>query len=44
MVQGVILDRDRVVLLRNGRDEWGLPGGGLEAGEGLKECVACEVF
>jgi len=26
-VKGVILDGDRVVLLRNERDEWELPGG-----------------
>ncbi|WP_149829522.1 NUDIX hydrolase [Streptomyces tailanensis] len=32
-VKGVALDvRDRVLLLRNGRDEWELPGGRLEIG------------
>ena len=32
-VKGVIPDRGRVVLLRNRRGEWELPGGRLEAGE-----------
>ena len=31
-VKGVIFLDRRVVLLRNGRGEWELPGGGLEAG------------
>ena len=43
-VKGVILDRDRVILLRYGRDEWELPGGRLEAGESPEECVAREVL
>ena len=42
-VKGVILDRDKVVLLRNGRGEWELPGGRLEVGEGPEECIAREV-
>ena len=42
-VKGVILDGDRVVLLRNGRGEWELPGGRLEAGESPEGCVAREV-
>ncbi|MET8247781.1 NUDIX domain-containing protein [Streptomyces sp. NPDC005202] len=34
-VKGVALDaRDRVLLLRNERDEWELPGGRLEVGTG----------
>ncbi|MGN5379469.1 NUDIX domain-containing protein [Streptomyces lasalocidi] len=34
-VKGVALDaRDRVLLLRNERDEWELPGGRLEIGTG----------
>ena len=43
-VKGVILDRDRVILLRNGRGEWELPGGRLEAGESPEECVTREVL
>ncbi len=43
-VKGVILDRDKVVLLQNGRGEWELPGGRLEAGESPEECVAREVL
>ncbi len=40
----VTLDRDRVILLRNERGEWELPGGRLEAGESPEECVAREVL
>ena len=43
-MRGVILDRDGFVLLRNGRDEWELPGGRLEAGESPEGCVAREVL
>ncbi len=43
-VTGVILDGGRIVLLRNGRGEWRLPGGRLEAGESPEECVAREVL
>lgn len=42
-VKGVTLDRDRVVLPRNRRGEWELPGGKPEAGESPEECVAREV-
>jgi 8-oxo-dGTP pyrophosphatase MutT (NUDIX family) len=44
-VKGVVLDpADRVLLLRNERDEWELPGGRIEIGETPEECVAREVF
>jgi 8-oxo-dGTP pyrophosphatase MutT (NUDIX family) len=44
-VKGVVLDpADRVLLLRNDRDEWELPGGRIEIGETPEECVAREIF
>lgn len=44
-VKGVVLDgADRVLLLRNERDEWELPGGRIEIGETPEECVAREIF
>jgi ADP-ribose pyrophosphatase YjhB (NUDIX family) len=44
-VKGVVLDAaDRVLLLKNERDEWELPGGRIEIGETPEECVAREVF
>src|SRR5919108_6111710 len=44
-VKGVVLDTaDRVLLLKNERDEWELPGGRMEIGETPEECVAREVF
>ncbi|MCO6007971.1 NUDIX domain-containing protein [Actinoallomurus purpureus] len=43
-VKGVVLDRkDRVLLLRNERNEWELPGGKLELGEDPAVCVAREI-
>ena len=38
-VKGVLIWRDEVILLRNERDEWELPGGRLEAGESPEDCV-----
>lgn len=40
----MLLERERVVLLRNERAEWELPGGRLEVGETPQECVAREVL
>lgn len=40
----MLLDHGRVVLLRNERAEWELPGGRMEAGETPQECVAREVL
>lgn len=42
-VKGVVLRDARVLLLRNERDEWELPGGRLERGESPPECVMREV-
>jgi len=43
-VKGVVVDHeDRVLLLRNERREWELPGGRLEAGEEPAECVVREI-
>jgi len=42
-VKGVVLRAGRVILLRNERDEWELPGGRLEADETPEGCVAREI-
>jgi 8-oxo-dGTP pyrophosphatase MutT (NUDIX family) len=42
-VKGVIFLGPRVVLLRNEREEWELPGGRLESGEEPASCLAREV-
>ncbi|GAB2822482.1 NUDIX hydrolase [Actinocorallia aurea] len=43
-VKGVVVDGEgRVLLLKNEREEWELPGGRLEAGEGPAQCVVREI-
>ncbi|MBV8393930.1 MAG: NUDIX hydrolase [Alphaproteobacteria bacterium] len=42
-VKGVLLHRDRVLLLRNERDEWDLPGGRPDAGEDHRKALGREV-
>lgn len=42
-VKGIVVRGDTVVLLRNRRGEWELPGGKLELGESPERCVAREI-
>jgi 8-oxo-dGTP pyrophosphatase MutT (NUDIX family) len=42
-IKGVVVRDGRVVLLKNERDEWELPGGRIELGETPEECVAREI-
>jgi 8-oxo-dGTP pyrophosphatase MutT (NUDIX family) len=42
-VKGVVIRAGRLLLLRNERDEWELPGGKLELGEDPAACVAREI-
>ena len=42
-IKGVVVRDGRVLLLKNERDEWELPGGRIEAGETPEQCVAREI-
>lgn len=42
-IKGVLFVGAEVVLLKNERDEWELPGGRLEAGEDPVPCLAREI-
>jgi len=42
-VKGVIISDGRVVLLKNERGEWELPGGKLEPGEHPPDCLVREI-
>ena len=42
-VKGIVVRHGAVVLVRNRRDEWELPGGKLEIGESPQQCVAREI-
>jgi len=42
-IKGVVFVGDRVVLLKNEREEWELPGGRLETGESPPVCVVREI-
>ena len=43
-VKGVVVRDARVILLKNERDEWELPGGKLELGEDPETSVRREIF
>jgi 8-oxo-dGTP pyrophosphatase MutT (NUDIX family) len=42
-VKGIVSHEGKVVLLKNERDEWELPGGKLELGEAPEVCVVREI-
>jgi 8-oxo-dGTP pyrophosphatase MutT (NUDIX family) len=42
-VKGVAVQGGKVLLLRNERDEWELPGGKLEVGEDPADCLVREI-
>ncbi|MDA2807628.1 NUDIX hydrolase [Nocardiopsis suaedae] len=42
-VKGVVIRDELVLLLRNERNEWELPGGKIDLGETPEECVAREI-
>ena len=42
-IKGVIIQDSKVLLLKNERNEWELPGGKLDANETPEECVVREV-
>jgi mutator protein MutT len=42
-VKGVLVRAGRVLLVRNERGEWELPGGRIEPGETPEQCVAREI-
>lgn len=43
-IKGVVIRDGKVLLLKNERDEWELPGGKLDLGETPEACVAREIL
>ncbi|WP_447751087.1 NUDIX hydrolase [Pseudomonas nicosulfuronedens] len=43
-IKGVLIHEGQVLLLKNERDEWELPGGKLEPGEAPLTCVTREIW
>src|SRR5688500_17988887 len=43
-IKGAVFRDDRVILLRNERNEWELPGGKRELGEAPEDCCAREIL
>lgn len=41
-VKGIAIRENKAVLVKNARQEWDLPGGKLEIGESLSQCLARE--
>ncbi len=42
-IKGIIFDHNKIILLKNERDEWELPGGKLEPFEEPETCLAREI-
>ena len=42
-IKGVIIVDNKVLLLKNEREEWDLPGGKLDASENLEQCLIREI-
>ena len=42
-VKAIIIDNDRVLCLKNEREEWDLPGGKIDFNEDLEKCLKREV-
>lgn len=42
-VKGIVIVNDKIVLLKNEREEWELPGGKIEINETAEECTVREI-